>query len=622
MLVSNNYLDSCAANLENREHSHGKKATSPLRILTVCDTGSFDSYLGELLTAKGHTVTSSAPGGGEIFRAIRLNRPDLIIVEVEAAGIDGLASEQRLHTPEGPRRIPVIVISDRLNLETELPHLFDFIAKPLDLNRLLADIADIATRPSLTGPRPALSDRHYLEFASHILSRTGLHFESRNRSSLDRGLWQRMSVLRIASYAEYLEFLKTHGEDRHEIQKLLQFLTVGETYFFRYQPHFDALGERLSTLAAQPSQSIRIWSAGCSTGEEPYSIAISIMEALPDWRSRDIKILATDINNQSIKRARDGVFPPWSMRRTDRRYQERYFDRVGQSFLIKDEVKRLVEFSHLNLCCDGFGAARPELRDLDAIFCRNVMIYFTPEAATRLVENFTASLKTSGQLFLGHAETVLRRSPELEIRRRENAFFYCKVAPDRDDTAPARPSQAPLPPALPSPADPEATPALRLARARHFFDAEEFNAAEELLEALLQASPEETGALVLKGFLLAGRGRLQEALELCRQALGLNDLLAEAYFLSGIVLDASDQPEQAAKEYRKALLLDHDFIMPRYHLGKLHLRLGRGLEAAREIRNSIRILARRLDDGTVPYSGGLTRVVCMVQLQQALSQVA
>jgi chemotaxis protein methyltransferase CheR len=102
----------------------------------------------------------------------------------------------------------------------------------------------------------------------------------------------------------------------------------------------------------------------------------------------------------------------------------------------------------------------------------------------------------------------------------------------------------------------------------------------------------------------------------------VNDLLPEAYFLRGVVLDASGRLAEAADEYRKALLLDHDFIMPRYHMGRLHQRLGRVPEAAREIRNSIKILARRGDEGTIPYSGGLTRAVCMLQLQNALAQVA
>jgi len=570
----------------------------------------------------------------DAFRVIRREEPDLIILAVEASKVAALAVEHRLHTPAGPRTVPVIVISECLRLEAELLHVFDFIPKPLDAKRLFDDLAAVARRPATAGSDQELGDQLCREFSEHILSSTGLHFELRNRAALARGLGKRMAALHMDSYAEYFAYLKLHGEDRHELQKLLQFLTVGETYFFRYPGHFDALGERFSQKPPPVSQPIRIWSAGCSTGEEPYSIAITLMEALPDWRSRDIKIIATDINNRSLKQARDGVYSPWAMRITQLRQQKRYFDRVGESFLIKDEVKQLVEFHHLNLSTPCNDKVCSELKKLDAVFCRNVLIYFSPETAERMLHSLAESLRVSGQLFLGHAETLLQRGFDLEVRRQEKSFYYVKtrsrprgsasapplpLPPPQQEQVPA-PAPAPVP--TPSPAKAPASPERGIEAARQLFDREDFDGSLALLETLLMTTPDQTEALVLKGFILAGKGRLQEALETCCRVLGLNDLLPEAYFLRGVVLDASDQLAEAADEYRKALLLDHDFIMPRYHMGRLHLRLGRVPEAAREIRNSIRILAKRVDEGTVPYSGGLTRAVCMVQLQNALAQVA
>ena len=300
-----------------------------------------------------------------------------------------------------------------------------------------------SAQPAPAQCRAFLSDRHYVELSSHILSASGLCFEPRNRPALERALWKRMSALRLESYADYLDFLKLGN--RQELQTLLELLTVGETYFFRYPEHFDALKKRLLGPGAQPPERIRVWSAGCSTGEESYSIAISIMEALPDWRKRDIKILASDINQQSLGKARDAVYSPWSLRATDRRILERYFGRDGKNYILKDEVKRLVQFSHLNLCCAGKNGACPEPGDLDAIFCRNVMIYFSPETAIRLVGNFTAALSPGGLLFLGHAETLLQRFPELEIRCRENSFYYCKLSRDAAGTPPGTASRQAVP---------------------------------------------------------------------------------------------------------------------------------------------------------------------------------
>lgn len=613
----------------------------PLQILLISDNASFADYLNHLLGEAGHAVTTlHDPSQG--FRAVRRQRPELIILAVEPAMIAPLAVEHRVHTPK-PRVIPVIVISECLRLEAELLHVFDFIPKPLQIKRLFDDLTSLAQRSAPSCTPHEIEEDLCCEFSKHILSCTGLHFEQRNRAALLRGLAKRMYALRIGSYREYLTYLKLHGEDRHELQKLLQFLTVGETYFFRYPAHFAALRERF--IPPPPvDRPIRIWSAGCSTGEEPYSIAITVMEALPDWRDRDIRIIATDINNRSLKLAREGVYSPWSLRITQGEQIGRYFDRVGQSFLIKDEVKRLVHFCHLNLSGQGRDEMWQDLSALDAIFCRNVLIYFTPQAADQVLRRLAGALKVSGRLFLGHAETLLQQDSGLEIRRQGKTFFYLKTAPRTPQTPQspqaspcAKPEAQAIPkgPAVPVQAEPKAvsppppapfappSPApFGVAAARELFDQEEFDRAQELLDRILAEDPSNAAALVLVAFILAGKGELQEALKTCSMALELNDLLPEAYFLKGVILDAQDRLAEAADEYRKALLLEHEFVMPRYHMGRLHLRLGRQAEAAREIRNSIRILARHDGNDTVPFSGGLTRAVCMMQLQNALAQVA
>lgn len=625
----------------------------PLRILIISDNGGFTAYLADLLAGAGHAA-SSVSDGKEAFQAVRRQKPDLIIIAVEASKIAALAIEHRVQTPSGPRSVPVIVISECLRLEAELLQVFDFIGKPLDVKRLFDNLAAVALRKSAACEDQELTPRLAAVFSRHILSHSGLHFEERNRAALTRGLIKRMTALRMCSFEEYLEYLKRHGEDRHELQKLLQFLTVGETYFYRYPAHFEVLKER---FAGRPvREPIRIWSAGCSTGEEPYSIAMVLMEALPDWRERDIRVIATDINNRSLKKAREGVYSPWSLRITTPEQAKRYFRRVGDSFLIRDEVKQLVQFHHLNLSIPCREPVCDQLHELDAIFCRNVLIYFTTETAERMVDRFARALAPSGLLFLGHSETLLQRGLELELRRQERSYYYVKCGSGRaappvpGGPAPALPAEAspatdltpeqvrlaqawlhthePWQPPCPAAvaqipaasAGPE--PAEVLATARELFDREEFDPALEQLELLLARSPDHADALVLKGFILAGKGALKEALETCERVIALNDLLPEAYFLKGVLLDAEDQLAAAAAEYRKALLLNHDFIMPRYHMGRLHLRQGKVNEAAREIRNSIKILSRCSEEETVPFSGGLTRAVCMLQLQNALAQVA
>ncbi|HJV66568.1 MAG TPA: CheR family methyltransferase [Geomonas sp.] len=633
-----------------------------LKILLITDTSSRADQLRQLLSSAGH-LPCCLPEGSDPFRAIRHEKPDLVVVCVQPEQAAPLAVEHRVHSLEGTRTIPAILISERLKLETELLHIFDFIPWPLDVARLLEAVAAVAQRGSRPVQRVTLGDAEYQLFSSHIAAATGLQFETRNRSALERGLNKRMAVLHLDDCGEYLDYLRRYGESRHELQKLLQYLTVGETYFFRYPAHFQALKERLASVA-RSGQPIRIWSAGCSTGEEPYSIAISIVEAFPDWRERDIQIIATDINHQSLSRARKGVYTQWSLRTTPPDYQQRYFRRAGEGFAIREEIKSLVSFHHLNLSASCQGEFCQELHDLDAIFCRNVLIYFSPEAAQEMVNAFAERLSAGGQLFLGHAESLFQRGPLLELERHRDSFFYVRreaataeaahvtlhpqVRPETLRQAePALDSATPLPfaqpaatavfaqPAAPkASAEPPVTPAElqavqgqpasvssldNLETARRLFDAERLDEAFDLLQTVLAEFPTETGALILKGFILQAKGRFEEALDTCCKVIGINDLLPDAYFLKGVVLDACGRLAEAADEYRKALLLDHDFVMPRYHMGRLHLKLGRVQEAAREIRNSIRILARQAEDALIPYSGGLSTTGCLEHLQQALA---
>lgn len=603
-----------------------------LHILIISESKTFGDFLTELLTSERHT-TSFFQDTKAALNQIRSKAPDLVIIEISSAKDHGLEFDQRLQSMEVTRHIPVIVISDFLDLEEEMLNVFDFIPKPVDFARLHKDIDHLSLsttrggQPFLVSP---MSDQDYKLFHDFLLNSSGLHFDRNNRKNLERSLIKRMTALRLASYRDYYNYLIRFGENRRELQKLYQFLTVGETYFFRYHGHFDVVRNLLlSQLLTGKSNRIRYWSAGCSTGEEPYSLAMAIMDALPDWRQRNIKIIATDINNQSLNKARDGVYRSWAIRSMDKKRLERYFDRVGQSFIIKDEVKSMVEFSHLNLSVTDYQRECPELHNLDAIFCRNVMIYFTATTTRSIVEKFTKCLKLDGHLFLGHSETLANISTCFERQRQENSFFYRLKSHKASVAPPARLIALPTPPPPPLTAPVVTAPNVSTPsieelykRANELFDGEDYVAAEKLLDLLLQQDPTHVGALVAKGFILAYSGRSQEALELCNKLMSLNDLLPELYYLRGLLHDMTDQQNEAVSEYRKAILLDMNFVMPRHHLGRLYVRQGKKKEGERELRNSLKILSKEGQESLVPFSGGLSREVFMIQLQSALAKIS
>ncbi len=615
-----------------------------LRVLVINERDSFCDSLSGMLTAGGH-VPLCARGFREASRVAAIHKPDVIILEISLPGIGALDVVQRLQRGAETRQIPIIVISDSPDLEYELLNVFDFMVKPVDRARLRDDLTMLASgRKKREKIEPFTASDHQL-FYDYLITHSGLHFERRNLKILERGLSARMAALQIGTYREYFDYLTRHHHDRQELQKLLTFLTVGETYFFRYHAHFDALKRFLADLADDRDRRIRLWSAGCSTGEEPYSLAMTIMETFPDWRERDIRILATDINNRALKHARAGVYGPWSMRVIEKSYLDRYFDKVGKSYLIRDEVKSLVDFSHLNLQTDPFPTPDGEFRDLDAIFCRNVMIYFSLPTTRKIVEKLAASLTPGGLLFLGHAETLYQISSRFERHSYGGGFYYREKkgrsmpVPPKVPVVPVpvsrpagekRSARAQLPrpaipriqPAAPVPSPPEQNMEALYRQAQKLFEAEQFQEASALLEEVVRQSPDHTGALVLQGFIEANNGNFEDAITLCRQALAIDDLLPEAYFLEGLILDMTDRLGEAVEEYRKTILLRMEFVMSHYYLGRLYFRLGRETDGTRELRNTLKILEKGEKEVVIPFSGGLSREVLLQQVRDELAKVA
>jgi len=412
------------------------------------------SSLCRFFRSEGHKATCVAavkqPGCGSAHPTANPlqkgleERPDIIIIEVAMPESEAIESVKRLHLSPATKNIPIIVISDFPELEYEFSKVFDFICKPIDLRRLREDVSILARggkKRDLPAQQHLQHDEHG-KFHDFLIRHCGLHFERRNIRMLERGLESRMAALRINTYSEYYDYLEQNMERRQELQKLIQFLTVGETFFFRYHGHFEALAKNsLADLQKLPAKkSLRIWSAGCSTGEEPYSIAMAIMEAIPDWNKRDIKIFATDINSSSLKKAREGVYTSWKLRVTPRHYLEKYFKVIGDSYLVRKEVKALVDFSYFNLQTSVPLTAEP----LDIIFCRNVLIYFTTPTTKRVVEMFAEALNPGGHLYMGHAETLLNVSARFDRHIHDGSFYYRKKpAPGGE---PERPAIKGLPP--------------------------------------------------------------------------------------------------------------------------------------------------------------------------------
>jgi chemotaxis protein methyltransferase CheR len=243
---------------------------------------------------------------------------------------------------------------------------------------------------------------------------TGINLSDQKRELVYGRLARRLRALQLQSFAEYRHLLAHDGGK--EIAQFCNAITTNLTAFFREPHHFDYLREQVLAPMANSgaSRRLRIWSAGCSTGEEPYSLAMTILETLPDVRRWDVRILATDLDSDVLERGRRGVyteerFKNMTLQRRSRFFRERR-DREGLSFEAAPELKSLITFKQLNLM-----HALPMRGPLDAIFCRNVVIYFDKDTQRDLFARVAQLQQPGNLLFLGHSESLFKVSEQYAL---------------------------------------------------------------------------------------------------------------------------------------------------------------------------------------------------------------
>lgn len=267
----------------------------------------------------------------------------------------------------------------------------------------------------------------YQRYIELIYKRTGIQFESNKKYFVEKRLNERMEQLFIDNFREYYQLLK-FSDDQSEMQELVNLLTINETYFFRDFPQLQGFAESvlqevLHRKIATGERKLKIWSAGCSTGEEPYTLAVILLEMLPDPGEWEIEILATDINRRVLEVSRKGLYNSRSVKDVPPEYLERYFTRRWDHYLVNLSVKGMVKFKHLNLM-DSQG-----MRDqsgYDFIFCRNVLIYFSPESRCKVIDSFYRSMCRQGYIFLGHSESVSRITEAFKMKRIDGHIVYYK----------------------------------------------------------------------------------------------------------------------------------------------------------------------------------------------------
>jgi chemotaxis protein methyltransferase CheR len=253
-----------------------------------------------------------------------------------------------------------------------------------------------------------LTDHEFDKFKELIHRISGIYLSEQKKKLVVARLSRRLRALNLDTFTQYYHYLTDNPDGAAEIVNLINRITTNKTDFFREMHHFDFLqNEILPAMIAKGEASgnrrVRIWSAGCSSGEEPYSIAIILSEAFKNHRGWDIKILATDLDTEVLQRASHGHYATQTLIPVPSEYLAKYFVRATDGYIVSDTLKYMVSFRKLNF----MDAAFPMKNPFDIIFCRNVIIYFDQSTKTELMNKFHAYLKPQGLIFIGHSESLM-----------------------------------------------------------------------------------------------------------------------------------------------------------------------------------------------------------------------
>ncbi len=500
----------------------------------------------------------------------------------------------------------------------------------------------------------------YLQRISQLVeTHMGLDYPRDRWHVLSRALKKAASALGFKDVRSFVQWLLEwpFAEKRSEV--LAPFLTVGETYFFRDARLFEALEKHLLPGLLQERRAngrrLTIWSAGCASGEEPYSVAILLDRVVPDRSQWEITILGTDINESFLERANAGVYTEWSFRNVPEEIKERYFRQKGKDFEIVRHIKDRVRFSYLNLAKHPYPDHRTGTDEVDIVLCRNVLMYLTPKWQQLVVERFSRCLVKDGWLVVTSPETSCVVHDDLTLANVPGVAWFHKNGAKPLSAVPVFPAwphpvfqppgeSAPPPepppwvqfvPEVPAevPADPTAENPLEPEEPPHppkdhlligftLYEQGEYAASIEKLIAALKNDQlqdgESVAAMSLVARSYANLGVLDQALEWSERTLAADKLNSEFQFLHGTILQEKGDLEGAKRAFGKAIFLEPDFVVAHVSLSNLARIQGRTEEAKRHGRTALMILGNHHDDETLVASEGMT----VRRLKDALAPLA
>jgi chemotaxis protein methyltransferase CheR len=426
----------------------------------------------------------------------------------------------------------------------------------------------------------------YPRLKEHVVGSTGLAYYADKDADLARRISHRLSSLGMRDCASYLDILRNPLSGPSELDALIAEITIGETYFFRHQEHFDALRDLVipDLIARNPARrSLRIWCAGCADGPEPYSLAIVLKRDLAHhlfgW---DVTILGTDINRHCLARAREGKFEEWALRSTPEDLKRSCFRKEGRLWSIAPEYKEWVSFQYHNLVENSFPSLLNNLTCFDLIVCRNVMIYFGPDLMQRMIGRFHDCLVPGAWLLVGPSEPNMTYFSSFRAVNAPGTTLYQK--PDAglvgQDGVPRQIVNRPTCDGA---------------------DATDRPINNRPQDTIL---PDKTTLADVRR--RADQGDWESAARLCEQLLKKDNLNSVVHFYHALILGQMRREAEAKKSLRRAIYLDRQFVLAHYYLGLFLQSQGDSRQAARSFENALDLLRSRRNTDVLADADGIT----------------
>lgn len=488
----------------------------------------------------------------------------------------------------------------------------------------------------------SILDTHLQRLSDYVAHHFGLHFSRERWTDLLRGVSAAARESNCPhNLNQYVERLMLSSTPKHA-KTLMSHLTVGETYFFREPRSLEVLEKVLvpQLIRRRSDQAIRIWSAGCASGEEPYSIAIALSKLVAGHENCKLEILATDLNAKSLQKAAEGIYGEWSFRGTPAWVRSAYFDMSRKGcWAISPAIKQMVSFAQFNLMDDSLPPQSISGSSFDVIFCRNVLMYFTAEARRRVVQQLYRSLASDGWLIVSPTETahelfsefiatdfggvtLYRKSlpgphktfalpsvsfPEndLDSSRVERKFENSDPAltppsktsqPGRDHTTHSENAEAQSTPYAPRILD----------ELEHHEDLQQTAITHALQEGNNNNVNNDAQAMLLAARSQADQGNLAGALVWCDRAIAADKMAARAYYLRATILQEQGLLSDAVFAFKQTVYLEPQFVLGHLCLGNLALSQARLRESEKHFENVLLLLAQYQPEDIVPESEGIS----------------